>query len=96
MRIFKRAIFLSILAAAIAFALQNDQPVPLRYYFGWETIPLPLFLWTFLSLFIGLIIAGLMSALSKINLHSQIRQQKKVIAELERKRDALRTEHPSS
>jgi len=96
MRIFKWAIFLFILAAAIGFALKNDQPVSLRYYFGWETIPLPLFLWAFLSLLIGLIISGLMSALSKVNLHSQVRQQKKVIAELERKRNALRTDRPSS
>jgi len=88
MRIFKGAIFLSILAAAIGFALQNDQPVSLRYYFGWESLSLPLFLWAFLSFLIGLIISGLMSALSKVNLHSQIRQKKKVIAELERKRSA--------
>jgi uncharacterized integral membrane protein len=96
MRIFKGAIFLFILAAAIGFALQNDQPVSLRYYFGWETLPLPLFLWAFLSFLIGLIISGLMSALSKINLHSRIRQQKKGVAELERKRNALRTNHSPS
>lgn len=88
MRIFKWAIFLFILAAAIGFALQNEQPVSLRYYFGWETVPLPLFLWAFLSFFIGLITSGLMSAFSKINLHSRIRLQKKRIAELERKRNA--------
>jgi len=88
MRIFKWAIFLFILAAATGFALQNDPPVSLRYYFGWETVPLPLFLWAFLSFFIGLIISGLMSAFSKINLHSRIRLQKKRIAELERKRNA--------
>jgi hypothetical protein len=44
-------------------------------------------LWAFFSFFIGLIISGLMSAFSKINLHSRIRLQKKVIAELERKRN---------
>jgi len=88
MRIFKWAIFLLILAAAIGFALQNDQPISLRYYFGWESLSLPLFLWAFLSFFIGLVISGLMSAFSKINLHSRIRLQKKVIAEMERKRNA--------
>jgi uncharacterized integral membrane protein len=86
MRIFKWAISLFILAAAIGFALLNDQPISLRYYFGWESISLPLFLWAFFSVFIGLIISGLMSAFAKIDLHSRIRLQKKVIAELERKR----------
>jgi len=88
MRIFKWAIFLLLLAAAIGFALQNDQPVSLRYYFGWESLSLPLFLWAFLSFLIGLIISGLISAFSKINLRSWIRLQKKRIAELARKRSA--------
>jgi uncharacterized integral membrane protein len=93
---FKGVIFLFILAAAIGFALQNDQPLSLRYYFGWVTLPLPLFLWAFLSFLIGIIISGLFSSLSKVRLHSQVRQQKKVIGELERKRNALRTNPPSS
>jgi uncharacterized integral membrane protein len=93
---FKGVIFLFILAAAIGFALQNDQPLSLRYYFGWATLPLPLFLWAFLSFLIGIIISGLFSSLSKVRLHSQVRQQKKVIGELERKRNALRTNPPSS
>jgi uncharacterized integral membrane protein len=88
MRIFKWAIFLFILAAGIGFALQNDQSVSLRYYFGWESLSLPLFLWAFLSFLIGLIISGLISAFSKIDLHSRIRLQKKQIAELERRRNA--------
>jgi len=96
MRIFKWASFLLILAAAIGFALQNDQPISLWYYFGWESVPLPLFLWAFFSFFIGLIISGLMSAFSKINLHSRIGLQKKVIAELERKRSSERIDQPPS
>ena len=88
MRILKWAIFLFILAAAIGFALQNDQPVSLRYYFGWESLSLPLFLWAFLSVLVGLIIAGLISAFSRIDLQSRIRLQRKQIAELERRRNA--------
>jgi uncharacterized integral membrane protein len=93
MGILKGAFFLLLLAAGIGFAIQNDQPISLRFFWGWESPPLPLFLWAFLSLFIGLILSGLMSSLSKITLHSQIRQQKKAIAELERKRNAMKAEH---
>lgn len=96
MSIFKGAVFLFFLVASVGFALQNDQPLSLRYYFGWVTLPLPLFLWAFLSFLIGLIISGLLSSLSKVRLHSQIRQQKKVIVELERKRTTLRINPPSS
>ena len=92
MSILKWAFFLLILVVAISFAIQNDQLASLRYYFGWESLPLPLYLWAFLSFFIGLIIAGLMTSLSKISLLSQIRQQKKALVELEKKRDAMKSD----
>jgi uncharacterized integral membrane protein len=92
MSILKWAFFLLILMAAISFAIQNDQLVSLKYYFGWESLPLPLYLWAFLSFFIGLILSGLMTSLSKISLLSQIRQQKKALGELEKKRDAMKSD----
>ena len=92
MGILKWAFFLLVLVAAISFAIQNDQLVSLRYYFGWESLPLPLYLWAFLSFFIGLILSGLMTSLSKISLLSQIRQQKKALSELEKKRDAMKSD----
>jgi len=92
MSILKWAFFLFILLAAVSFAMENDQPVSLRYYFGWESLPLPLYLWAFLSFFIGLILSGLMNSLSKIGLLSQIRQQKKALVELEKKRNALKSD----
>jgi uncharacterized integral membrane protein len=95
MNLLKGVFFLLILAAAISFAIQNDPLVSLRYYFGWESLPLPLYLWSFLSFFIGLIISGLMTSLSKISLNSQIRQQEKAVVELEKKRNALKSDPPS-
>ena len=92
MGILKWAFLLLILLAAVSFAMQNHQPLSLKYYFGWESLPLPLYLWAFLSFFIGLIIAGLMTSLSKISLLSQIRQQKKALVELEKKRNAMKSD----
>jgi uncharacterized integral membrane protein len=94
MSILKWTFLLLILIAAISFAIQNDSLVSLKYYFGWESLPLPLYLWAFLSFFIGLILSGLMTSLSKISLLSHIRQQKKAIDELERKRNDLRSDLP--
>lgn len=82
----KGIIFLCLLALAIGFALFNDEPVSLRYYFGWESIPLPLFLWAFLAIMIGLIVSGFYGLIAKISLRSRIRQMKRTIGEMEKKR----------
>jgi len=95
MGILKWVFFFLLLGVAIAFAIQNDQPVSLRYYFGWVSIPLPLFLWSFLSFFIGFILSGLMSSLSKAALRSRIRQEEKAMAKLERELGALKAKHLS-
>jgi lipopolysaccharide assembly protein A len=95
MGIIKGFFYLILLAAAIGFAIQNDQPISLHYYFGWETTPLPLFLWAFFAFLIGIIISWFGAGFSKISLQTRIRQQKKAIAELERKRNSLKADHPS-
>jgi uncharacterized integral membrane protein len=86
MNILKGMFYLLFLAAAIGFALHNDHPVALRYYFGWVSLPFPLFLWAFLFFFVGLLISGVIAFLAKLGLRSRLRQQRKAIAELERKR----------
>ncbi|MGB9699108.1 MAG: LapA family protein [Thermodesulfobacteriota bacterium] len=86
MSFLKGIIFLCLLALAIGFALFNDEPVSLRYYFGWESIPLPLFLWAFVALMIGLIVSGSYALITKISLRGQIRQMKRLIGEMEKKR----------
>ena len=79
-----------LLAAAVGFAVQNLQPVALRYYFGWVSVSLPLFLWGFLFFLIGLILAGLVGFSTKLRLLTKIRQGKKTIADLERRRNSLK------
>jgi uncharacterized integral membrane protein len=89
MGIVKGVILVLLLAAGIGFAIQNDQPIALKYYFGWESAALPLFLWVFLGILIGLILSGILATLSKVGFHSRIRQQKKVLAGLEQERANL-------
>jgi len=90
MKILKAALLLLLLAAGIGFALYNTQPVALRYYFDWVSVPLPLFLWAFIFFFVGLVIAGLVASVTKLGLHSRIRQGKRMITELERQRPSLK------
>ncbi len=85
----KGIFFLCLLALAIGFALFNDELVSLRYYFGWESIPLPLFLWAFLAVMLGLIVSGIYGFITKISLRSHIRQMKRTIGEMEKKENYL-------
>ena len=95
MGLIRGTIFFLLLLAGIGFAILNDQSISLKYYFGWASPPLPLFLWAFLFLLLGLIISGIWAFLSKLRLYSRIRQRKKAIAELEQKRSRLKEERAS-
>jgi len=51
-------IFIVIVAT---FSTMNQQEISLRYFFGWETVPFPLFLLILASLILGLILGCLVS-----------------------------------
>ncbi len=90
MNILKGVLYLVLLGAAVGFAIYNDHLVSLHYYFGWESLPFPLFLWAFLFFLAGLLIAGGIAWISQLSLRSRIRRQKRTVAALEQKRQALR------
>jgi uncharacterized integral membrane protein len=91
MGILKGIIFILILAASIGFAVHNDQGVSLRYYFGAESLPLPLFIWVFLFFSVGLILSGIAALFSRIAMQAKIRHLKKSIVDLEKKRNELKS-----
>ncbi len=91
MGILKAILFLLLLAASIGFAVHNDGPVSLHYYFGLESIPLPLFLWAFLVLFLGIVLGGSAAFLVRIGWQARIRQLKKTVADLEKSRNELKS-----
>jgi uncharacterized integral membrane protein len=89
MGVIRGLVFFLFVLLGIGFAILNDQPTPLKYYFGWVSPPLPLYLWAFLFLLFGLILSALWAFFSKLGLSSRIRQRKRTIAELEERRDRL-------
>jgi uncharacterized integral membrane protein len=91
MGILRGIIFIFILAASIGFAIHNDQAVSLRYYFGLESLPLPLFLWAFLFFSVGLILSGIVAFFSRISMQAKSRQLKKHIVDLEKRRNELKS-----
>lgn len=55
-RYFKIGALVILLAVLVTFALENEAPVRLRYYFGWISGALPFYSWIYLSLFSGILI----------------------------------------
>jgi uncharacterized integral membrane protein len=90
MGLIRGIVFFILLIVGIGFAIQNDQPVSLKYYFDLVTPPLPLFLWAFLFVLLGLILSAVWAFISRVGLHSRIRLHRRSIEELERERDRLR------
>jgi uncharacterized integral membrane protein len=90
MNILKGILYLLLLGAAVGFAIHNDHLVSVHYYFGWVSLPLPLFLWAFLFFLAGLLVSAGIASVSKLSLRSRIRQQKKAISALEQKRQSLK------
>jgi uncharacterized integral membrane protein len=95
MGIFKAIVFLLLLAASIGFAVHNDGAVSLHYYFGLESMPLPLFLWAFLFLFIGIVLAGILAFFIQIGWQARIHQLRKTVADLEKRRAELKSSAPT-
>jgi uncharacterized integral membrane protein len=55
-----KAIFLTFLFIfGITFAVENTEPVILRYYFGLESVPIPVFLLVLFSILVGVLMTGL-------------------------------------
>jgi len=91
MGILKAIIFILLMAACIGFAVHNDGAVSLRWYFNLESMPLPLFLWGFLFLFVGIVLAGISAFLIQLGWQARIRQLKKTVADLEKNRNELKS-----
>jgi uncharacterized integral membrane protein len=54
-----KTIFLALLfILGITFSMQNVEPVVLKYYFGLETLPVPLFLLVLFSILLGILLVG--------------------------------------
>jgi uncharacterized integral membrane protein len=77
--------------AVLVFALQNQEPVTLRYLSTWETPPLPLFAVMMAAVGSGFVIASLFGIAAYLRERKIIRQQRRTIADLEAELRTLRT-----
>lgn len=80
-----KTIFLTLLfILGITFAMENTGWVVLRYYFGLESPPIPIFLLVLFSVLLGVFLAGMGFIIDEWSLRKALREKEREIASLER------------
>jgi uncharacterized integral membrane protein len=69
--------------AALVFALENMEPVTLRYLFNWQTQPIPFSFVIMAAVGVGFVTAGLFGIAAYLRIRRTVRQQQRTIAELQ-------------
>jgi uncharacterized integral membrane protein len=77
--------------AVVLFALENQEPVTLRYLQTWRTPALPVFVVIIVAVAVGFLSASLLSLAAYLRARKIIRQQRRTIADLHDELYALRT-----
>lgn len=83
-RFLKTVLLVLLFIAGITFAVENTQPFVLRYYFGFESPPLPLFLLVLVSVLFGVLLAGLGFLFDQWSLKRALRQKEREVESLQR------------
>lgn len=80
-----KTVFLAFLfILGITFSMENTGWVVLRYYFGLETPPVPIFLLVLFSVLLGVFLAGVGFIFDERSLKKALREKEREIASLER------------
>lgn len=88
---FAKAIFLTLLfILGITFAMENTGWVVLRYYFGLETPPIPIFLLVLFSVLSGVFLAGVGFLIDERSLKKALREKEREIASLQKEMQPYR------
>ena len=82
-KVLKTILFTLLFILGITFSMQNVDPIVLRYYFGLETPPLPLFLLVMFSILFGVVLAGAGFLVDQWSLRRALREKERQVAALE-------------
>lgn len=84
LKVIKVVFFTLLFILGITFAMENTGWVVLRYYFGLETPPVPIFLLVLFSVLLGVLFAGVGFLVDERSLKRAVREKEREIASLER------------
>lgn len=88
---FAKTIFLTLLfILGITFATENTGWVVLRYYFGLETPPIPIFLLVLFSVLSGVFLAGVGFLIDERSLKNALREKEREITSLQKEMQPYR------
>jgi len=88
---FAKTIFLTLLfMLGITFATENTGWVVLRYYFGLETPPIPIFLLVLFSVLSGVFLAGVGFLIDERSLKKALREKEREITSLQKEMQPYR------
>lgn len=86
----KFIIGLIVLVVLASFAVNNSDPVVLRYYFGYATPPVPLYVIVLVAVVVGAILAALFAIGERFHFMYALRKRDRVIREMEGELVSLR------
>lgn len=85
-----KAIFFTLLFIfGVTFAVENTEPVSLRYYFGLESVPIPTFLLVLVSILLGVLMTGMGFLIDVWMLKKALREKEKEIRSLRKEGEAF-------
>ena len=88
---FAKTIFFTLLfILGITFATENTGWVVLRYYFGLETPPIPIFLLVLFSVLSGVFLAGVGFLIDERSLKKALREKEREITSLQKEMQPYR------
>ncbi|MBI2357778.1 MAG: DUF1049 domain-containing protein [Deltaproteobacteria bacterium] len=82
-KVLKTILVTLLFIVGITFSMENAEPLRLRYYFGLETPPIPLFLLVLFAVLLGVLLAGLGFLFDQWSLKRMLREKDRAIASLE-------------
>jgi len=83
-KVAKTIFFTLLFILGITFATENTGWVVLRYYFGLETPPVPIFLLVLFSVLLGILLAGAGFIVDEWSLRKALREKEREIAALQK------------
>ena len=84
LKVTKTIFFTLLFILGVTFAMENTGWVVLRYYFGLETPPVPVFLLVLFSVLLGVLLVGVGFICDERSLQKALREKEREIASLEK------------
>ncbi|MBI2988825.1 MAG: LapA family protein [Deltaproteobacteria bacterium] len=84
LKVAKTIFFTLLFILGITFAMENTGWIVLRYYFGLESPPVPIFLLVLFSVLLGVILTGVAFIVDEWSLRKALREKEREIASLEK------------